>query len=337
MKHFYNLEVSWERISMISEEAKKAKDRFKRLGFFIRLISQNPTKLSSFKVRLQRANFNLIVGRLAKKAKGVTYSEIQLGEIRTWKVSAPNSDPEKILLYFHGGAYIVGNPESYYPMMSHLAEATGFTIYVPDYRLAPEHLYPSQLEDGCDAYKSLLEEYGYSPNQIAFGGDSAGGNLALSTLLKLKEDGESLPSSVICLSPWADPAATGDSYNLEMCDRDPVLGPTFKRVFLDYGLDSYLTYYVDDEDMDENNPYICPVKGDFSNCPPIMVHVGNDELLLSDSQTLKKAFERDGVTHEYKEWDELWHVFQMESLIPEAKESFKMFGNFLNKYIGVSV
>ena len=218
-----------------------------------------------------------------------------------------------------------------------MTAATGFTIYVPDYRLAPEHLYPSQLEDGCNTYKSLLEDYGYSPNQIAFGGDSAGGNLALSTLLKLKEDGESLPSSVICLSPWADPAATGDSYNLEMCDRDPVLGPTFKRVFSEYGLDSYLTYYVDDKDMDENNPYICPIKGDFSNCPPIMIHVGNDELLLSDSQTLKKAFERDGVTHEYKEWDELWHVFQMESLIPEAKESFKMFGSFLNRYIGVTV
>jgi monoterpene epsilon-lactone hydrolase len=337
MKHFYNLEVSWERIRMISEEAKKAKDRFKRLGFFIRLISQNPTKLSSFKVRLQRANFNLIVGRLAKKAKGVTYSEIQLGGIRTWKVSAPNSDPEKILLYFHGGAYIVGNPESYYPMMSHLAEATGFTIYVPDYRLAPEHLYPSQLEDGCNTYKSLLEDYGYSPNQIAFGGDSAGGNLALSTLLKLKRRWREFAFICICLSPWADPAATGDSYNLEMCDRDPVLGPTFKRVFSEYGLDSYLTYYVDDKDMDENNPYICPIKGDYTNSPPIMVQVGAHELLLSDSRTLKNVFERDGVTYEYKEWDELWHVFQLEAEMPETIESFKMFGSFLNKYIGVPV
>ena len=89
--------------------------------------------------------------------------------------------------------------------------------------------------------------------------------------------------------------------------------------------------------MDENNPLICPIKGDFTDCPPIMIHVGEDELLLSDSRTLKKVFERDGVLHEYKEWDELWHVFQMESLIPEAKESFKMFGSFLNKYVGASV
>jgi acetyl esterase/lipase len=322
---------------LISSEAIKAKERFKRLGFLIRLISQNPTKLSSLKVSLQRANFNFIVGSLAKKAVGVNHSEVQLGDIKAWKVTAPNSDPEKILLYFHGGAYIVGNPQSYFPMMSHLAEATGFTIYVPDYRLAPEHVYPSQLIDGCNSYKSLIEDHGYSPNQIAFGGDSAGGNLALATLLKLKEDGQALPSAVICMSPWADPAATGDTYNLETCERDLVLGPTFKKVFLKYGLESYLTYYVDDADMDENNPLICPIKGDFTDCPPIMIHVGEDELLLSDSRTLKKVFERDGVLHEYKEWDELWHVFQMESLIPEAKESFKMFGSFLNKYVGVSV
>ena len=140
---------------MISSEAIKAKERFKRLGFLIRLISQNPTKLSSLKVSLQRANFNFIVGSLAKKAVGVNHSEVQLGDIKAWKVTAPNSDPEKILLYFHGGAYIVGNPQSYFPMMSHLAEATGFTIYVPDYRLAPEHVYPSQLIDGCNSYKTM--------------------------------------------------------------------------------------------------------------------------------------------------------------------------------------
>ena len=85
---------------MISAEATKAKDRFRRLGFLIRLISQNPTKLSSLKVSLQRANFDFIVGRLAKKAEGVEYSEIQLGDVKAWKVTAPNSDPEKILLYF---------------------------------------------------------------------------------------------------------------------------------------------------------------------------------------------------------------------------------------------
>ena len=103
------------------------------------------------------------------------------------------------------------------------------------------------------------------------------------------------------------------------------------------GQDGFARYFVRDEDLDSNNPYICPIKGDYTNSPPIMVQVGAHELLLSDSRTLKNVFERDGVTYEYKEWDELWHVFQLEAEMPESIESFKMFGSFLNKYIGVSV
>ena len=322
---------------MLSKEAEKAKKKFQNLGTLINLLSLNPKKLSKPKIISQRLNFNFIVPRLAKKQDGVVHEEISLGNIRTWKVTSKNSDPEKILLYFHGGAYIVGNPEAYFPMMSYLAASTGFTIYVPDYRLAPEHHYPSQLEDGVSCFEALIKDFGYSPQQIAFGGDSAGGNLALVTLLKLKEKDKELPSAVICMSPWADPAATGDTYNAEMCDRDPVLGPTFKKVFQKYGLDAYLTYYVKDEDMDSENPYICPIKGDFTGCPPIMIHVGTDELLLSDSRSLVTAFKRDGVEYEYKEWNELWHVFQMESYMPESRKSFELFSDFLNKHIEIKV
>ena len=322
---------------MLSKEAIKSKKKFKRVGWLIKSIALNPTKLSRMKVAFQRMNYEFIVGKLPKKSPGATFTKLDLGGISTYKVSTPNSDPEKILLYFHGGAYIAGSPAAYYPMMSHLAKATGFTIYVPDYRLAPEHFYPSQLEDGVTCFKSLINDFGYSPQQIAFGGDSAGGNLSLVTLLKLKEQGDSLPGAVVCMSPWADPAATGDTYTLDMCDKDPVLGPTFKRLYNHYGLDAYLTYYVKEEDMIKENPYICPINGDFTGSPPIMIHVGKDELLLSDARTLVKALERDEVTHEYREWDGLWHVFQMESYMPEAQESFDDFNNFLNKHIGAKV
>ena len=84
--------------------------------------------------------------------------------------------------------------------------------------------------------------------------------------------------------------------------------------------------------MDSENPYICPIKADFTESPPIMIHVGTDELLLSDSRSLITALERDGVTYEYKEWDELWHVFQMESYMPESRKSFELFSDFLNKH-----
>ncbi len=321
---------------MLSKEAIKAKNKYSKLGAVISWLVVNPRKIKKWKVKFQRLNFNMI-GKLNSKSAGAKYEELTLGGMRTWKITTPNSDPEKILLYFHGGAYQVGSPEGYYPMLTHMARETGFTIYIPDYRLAPEHYYPAQLEDGVKAFEALIEELGYSPGQIAFGGDSAGGNMSLITLLKLKDDGKSLPSAVFCISPWADPAATGESYNEEMCKKDLLLGPIFTKMWHNYSLDGFAGYFVRDEDLDSNNPYICPIKGDYTNSPPIMVQVGAHELLLSDSRTLKNVFERDGVTYEYKEWDELWHVFQLEAEMPESIESFKMFGSFLNKYIGVSV
>jgi len=142
--------------------------------------------------------------------------------------------------------------------------------------------------------------------------------MSLVTLLKLKSEGKSLPSAVFCISPWADPAATGDSYNDEMCSKDLLLGPIFTKMWSDFNLDGFAGYFVQDEDLDSENPYICPIKGDYTNSPPIMVQVGAHELLLSDSRTLKNVFERDGVTYEYKEWDELWHVFQLEAEMPET-------------------
>ena len=321
---------------MLSKEAIKAKKKYAKLGTLIKLLVVDPKKIKMWKVKLQRLNFNLI-GKINPKSDGAHKEELTLGGIRTWKITTPNSDPEKILLYYHGGAYQVGSPEGYYPMLTHLARETGFTIYIPDYRLAPEHYYPAQVEDGVKTFEALINELGYSPGQIAFGGDSAGGNMSLVTLLKLKSEGKSLPSAVFCISPWADPAATGDSYNDEMCSKDLLLGPIFRKMWSDYKLDGFAGYFVRDEDLDSENPYICPIKGDYTNSPPIMVQVGAHELLLSDSRTLKNIFERDGVTFEYKEWDELWHVFQLEAEMPETIESFKMFGSFLNKYIGVSV
>ena len=153
----------------------------------------------------------------------------------------------------------------------------------------------------------------------------------------LKEQGKELPAAIMCISPWADPAATGESYNREMAEKDLLIGPIFKRMWDEYNLDGFGGYFVKEEDLDSENPYICPIKGDYTNSPPIMIQVGGAELLLSDSRTLKNVLERDGVEHEYKEWEDLWHVFQIEAMLPESIESFKMFGNFLNKYIGVKV
>ena len=251
--------------------------------------------------------------------------------IRTLKVTTPKSDPERILLYFHGGGFSFCSPESHYSLVSYLADITEMTVFVPDYRLGPENMFPSQLEDGLNSYLFLLNDMKYSSSQIAIAGDSAGGNLALTTLLKLKEKDYELPACLALLSPWADPTSSGSSYTIEMANRDILLGPTFKKIWSNN--DNAYDFFIDEKDMDKTNPYIVPLNGDYKNCPPILIQVGTEELLLSDSQTLKDVLERDECIHEYYEWEGMYHVFHLDARMPETIKAFEQIGNFIEKYI----
>ena len=224
----------------------------------------------------------------------------------------------------------MGSPKSHYSLVSYFADITKTTVYVPDYRLGPEYKYPAQLEDGVSTFISLVEEHGYDPSQISIGGDSAGGNLALITLLKLKKDGKHLPNALALLSPWADPAGSGDSYNMDMADRDILIGPTMKKIWKNKH--NLYDGYLNEEDADSENPLIFPIKGDYKDCPPIMIQVGTEELLLSDSRTLKDVFERDNCIHEYFEWEGMYHVFHIDVTMPETISAFEQIGKFLEKY-----
>ena len=196
---------------MISKEAQKSIKRFKRAASFIGFLVKSPKEMTSSRLRIGRL-FNNLQGTVFPKVKGTTKEVIYLDDIRSFKISTPNSDPERILLYFHGGGYSLGSPESHYSLASYLADITKTVVYVPDYRLGPEYKFPAQLEDGVKSYKFLIDNLGYAPEQVAISGDSAGGHLALITLLKLKEDGVQLPSALALLSPWTDPGASGDTY-----------------------------------------------------------------------------------------------------------------------------
>ena len=248
---------------MLSDQAIKIRKRYSKLGSLVSAFAYDPDNVSKLKVWGQRKNLDFITG-LQPKAKGAKKEELVLDGVKTWKVTTPNSDPNKVILYYHGGAYIVGGPKGYYSLTSNLADITGTTVYVPDYRLAPEHYFPAQLEDGVKVYDALINQEGYSSDQIALAGDSAGGNLSLTTLLKLKELGKELPAAVLCISPWADPPATGDTYTEEMADKDVLLGPIMKKQWNKYGHPGFAGYYVKNEDMDVTNQYIEPIHGDYS-------------------------------------------------------------------------
>ena len=314
---------------MISKEAQKSIKKYKQFASVTSFLYKTPSQITRWRINLFRWLIDL-QGTIGPKVKGTVREELYLGGIRTLKVSTPNSDPQRVFLYYHGGGYAMGSPESHYSLVSYLAEITGTTIYAPDYRLGPEYKYPAQLEDGVKTYQALIEDHGYSSNQISIGGDSAGGNLALVTLLKLKELGINLPSSVALLSPWADPSGSGESYTKDMADKDILLGPIMKKIWEND--DELYNFYIEDEDVDEENKFIFPLKGDFTDCPPIMIQVGTEELLLSDSRSLKEVLERDNCEYDYFEWEGMYHVFHIDVGIPETIQAFKQIGNFLEKH-----
>tara|TARA_Y100001938_G_scaffold117786_1_gene162603 strand:+ start:498 stop:1484 length:987 start_codon:yes stop_codon:yes gene_type:complete len=314
---------------MLSKEAEKSIKKFKSYSGFIASMYQNPNNMSKARRGFFRWFVNL-QGVIGPKVRETVKEDVYLGGVKTWKITTPNSDPNRIFLYFHGGGYSLGSPKSHYSLVSYLADITKTTVFVPDYRLGPEHKYPAQLEDGVKTFQSLIKDYGFSNDQISIGGDSAGGNLALITLLKLKEEGEEMPNSLALLSPWADPGGSGDTYNLEMADRDILLGPMIKKVW-ENG-DHLYDGYLNEDDAVKSNPLIFPIKGNYQNCPPIMIQVGTEELLLSDSRTLKEALERDNCIHEYYEWEGMYHVFHIDVTMPETISAFEQIGKFLHKH-----
>ena len=315
---------------MVSKQAKKSINRYKNFAFLLSALYQSVRKEKKWSLNLFRSIIDL-QGVINPKVKDTKKEEIFLDGIRTLKITTPKSDPERILLYFHGGGFSFCSPESHYSLVSYLADITEMTVFVPDYRLGPENKFPAQLEDGLKSYLFLLNDLQYSSSQIAIGGDSAGGNLALTTLLKLKEKNYELPACLALLSPWADPTSSGNSYTIEMANRDILLGPTFKQIWKNN--DNAYDFFIDEKDMDESNPYIVPLKGDYKNCPPMLIQVGTEELLLSDSQTLKEVLDRDECIHEYYEWEGMYHVFHLDARMPETIEAFNQIGNFLKKYI----
>ena len=315
---------------MVSKQAEKSIRQYRRFAKILSALYRSPSEITNWRINLFRWLVDL-QGTFGPKAKGTIKEEFNFNGINTWKISTPNSSPDRVLLYFHGGAYSLGSPKSHYSLVSYLADITKTTVYVPDYRLGPESKYPAQLEDAITVYNYLLSEKKYNSNQIAFGGDSAGGNLALVTLLKLIDTDQALPTSLALLSPWTDLTGKGESYTVDMANRDLLLGPIFKRVWENN--DTLHGFYITEGEFDPENQYMVPLKGDFSKSPPIMIQVGSEELLLSDSESLKKILDRDNCENEYFEWEGMYHVFHIDIRMPETISAFEQIGIFLNKHL----
>jgi acetyl esterase/lipase len=258
--------------------------------------------------------------RRVKPPKNMEISRINIAGVKCEWISPADYKGNKIIIYFHGGGYVLGSVNTARGFAIQLARYCEEKVLTVDYRLAPENPFPAALEDAMLVYHGLLEQ-DVSPNDIILMGDSAGGGLSLAAVLSLKDINEPLPGAVICLSPWTDLAATGESNKLN-AKLDPIFGGGGGVINpRDYAGSEELT-----------NPLISPLYGDYDNFPPILIHVGTDEVILDDSIRLAEKAIEAGVHVSIKVWKGMWHVFTTQGNgLPEARQSLKEIAAFIKE------
>lgn len=204
-----------------------------------------------------------------------------------------------IILYCHGGGYSTGSCVYARTLTTKLATTTSMDVLSFDYRLAPEHPYPAATEDAMQVWNYLML-LGYGARDIILAGDSAGGNLVLSLMLRLKQENRLLPRGAVLMSPWTDLTSSGKSHVAKE-SIDPVLNAGY--------LQEMITNYAPGRDL--TNPLISPLFGDFEGFPPVYIQVGSNEILLDDSNMLYKKLLKANVSVKLDLFKGMWHVFQM--------------------------
>jgi acetyl esterase/lipase len=240
-------------------------------------------------VRVQRRWLELVT-RPTPLAPGVEVRDGELGGRPVETLVPADGDPGRTILYLHGGGFTVGSPATHRALGTHLAAATGATVHLLDYRLAPEHPFPAALDDAHAAHRALLDR-GAEPGRLALAGDSAGGWLALSLALRLRDKGEPLPAVLGLISPWLDLQA-------DRAGSDPMLQPGWLRrcaagFAAECGPDAV---------------ELAPLAADLTGLPPIVLHVGSEEVLLDDAVALARQARAAGVPVDLRRLDGLWHV-----------------------------
>ena len=233
-------------------------------------------------------------------------------------VAAPATNLNRQVLYLHGGGYVQGSPDVYRLLAYHLSRFADARVLVLDYRLAPEHVFPAAIEDATAAYKWMLAQGAY-PSKITIAGDSAGGGLTISTLVSIRDEGLPLPTAGLCISPWTDLAATGDSIQTKR-DIDPMLDIKTLHWFAELYLGG----------ADANDPMASPLHADLTGLPPLLVQVGSDEILLNDATRLAARAEAAGVDATLRVWEGMMHVWPLFSpLLSEGLDGLAEAGAFI--------
>ncbi len=240
----------------------------------------------------------------------------------------------KLLLYFHGGAYISPLISAYRQAAPDVIRAGDCEVILLDYRTAPQHTYPAQLNDALELWRELTERQGYLPENILIGGDSAGSNLTLALMLKLRDERRALPCAAFCISAWADMTLNGESYTKNY-SKDVMFG----EKGVEPSEESRAAFMQSDifcftGDADRRDPYVSPVYGEYHGFPPMLFTVGSHEMLLDDTLTIVEKLKSAGVDVECDVKEGMFHIYPLYAkYIPESADSHKRIMRFVSKHL----
>lgn len=257
------------------------------------------------------------VGALLGNGKDIQIRDVLIHNMKGEWVCVNRAHMKKyVILYCHGGGYSTGSSVYARTLTTKLAASTSMDVLSFDYRLAPEHPYPAAIEDAVKAWDYLML-LGYGARDVIVAGDSAGGNMALSLVLKLKAEERLLPRGLVLLSPWTDLTSSSKTHETRK-EADPVLNAEYlQRMIENYALGK-----------DLNDPYVSPLFGDFTGFPPTYIQVGDNEILLGDSTGLHKKMVKENVSVKLDVFKGMWHVFQM-SPFKTANEAMDKCAEFI--------
>jgi acetyl esterase/lipase len=264
-----------------------------------------------------RRQYDYMSERYGQISADAVVERAQLGSVKGEWLRVPETQPQRLIIYLHGGGHIAGSPETHRPLIARLCKAAGAAALSLDYRLAPEFPFPAGLRDAIDAYRFLLSK-NFPARSIVLAGDGSGGGLAFATLLGIRNAGLEMPAACVALSPWADMTLSGWAM-MENARKDSVL--SWEMLFV--SARNYLN------GANPGDTYASPVFANFRDFPPIMVHAGSNELLRDDASRIGELAAAAQVPVSVEIYDGMHHVFQAYPYAPEAKVSLGRLGKFI--------
>jgi epsilon-lactone hydrolase len=259
--------------------------------------------------------------RFGKIPAGIDVSPVTIDGIPAEWILPSGATRDRIIFFLHGGGYVSGSCADHRIHAAKLVKGTGLAALLFEYRLAPEHPYPAAIEDSLTAYQWLLGQ-GVSPSDIVFAGDSAGGGLALALLPAVRDRGMPLPAAAAVMSPWTDLMCTGESYRTKA---NVCLSPEGTWT-------AFSKHYA--ADNDPCLPLISPLYGDLHGLPPILIHVGEDEILRDDSIRFAEKAKEAGVDVTLRVGEGMLHCYPVcAPLFPEATAAMEEICNFMRMHL----